>query len=374
MDLAMYTENTIPNLIDFNPPFETNGEISRLLEMTGKAEETLRSQKQIHQFLKKSWSDDRLEIILAACRIQTWSLKKDDIVACLSNNEPSSIPKETAKKIQNYARVLDQLNNRPSPKKYSLVNLKEIHQDLRIGLDSTPGNPQDGGEVRKGPFVVSKLIDHDEKIIYVPPTDKTLSTRIDAYFDWLNYARSKNCHPYLIAIISHHHLMELRPFAQDNGKVARIFMRKLLHSKEYPWRQVLPYERIYSEDRNVYYKMLDDYEVRDRNFTKRTGPYLNQWICYHLAAIGDFLQSLIKNYVSDEKFLPPPKPPALNNRQKRALRYVDKHGAISTKVYVKKFRLGRYQAYMDLNDLVAKGKLLRIGDKGRSVIYKLSPY
>jgi Fic family protein len=251
--------------------------------------------------------------------------------------------------------------------------LKEIHNDLRIGIDGSAGNPQGGGELRTGPFAVSKTVDHDEKIFYVPPADKILPTHIDAFFDWLNYARNKNINSYLVAIISHHHLMELRPFEQDNGKVARIFMRKLLQSKEYPWRQILPYERIYSEDRIVYYRMLDDYEVCDRKFVNRAGPRLNQWIRYHLVGISDFLQSLIDKYVTYEKYLPPPKPPTLNNRQKRALRYVDKHGAISTQIYVKKFKLGRYQAYMDLNDLVVKGKLMRIGDKGRSVFYKLSP-
>ncbi len=369
----MYTESFIQKIIEFDPTFEVSGDISRLLETIGKAENTLSNQKQIHHFLRNSWSDDRLEIVLAACRIQTWSLKKDDIIACLRNNPPGGISIETMRKIQNYAAILDHLYKQSSPKTFTLQDLKEIHAELRFGIDGKLKDTQGETQLRIGPFAVSKIVDNAEKILYIPPVDKTLNTHIEAFFEWLNYARNKKFNPYIVAAISHHQIMALRPFNQDNGKVARLFMRKLLLSKDYPWRQVLPYERIYAEDRDLYYRLLDEHEVSNRNFLKRTGPRWNQWILYHLVGISDFLQTLIEKYVTYEKYLPPAAPPSLNQRQKKALRYVAKYDEISTRIYLQKFNVGRYQAYMDLQDMVKKGKLLRIGDKGRSVIYILSP-
>ncbi len=236
----MHTESFIPKIIEFDPTFEISGDISRLLETIGKAEDTLRNQKQIHHFLRNSWSDDRLEIVLAACRIQTWSLKKDDIIACLRNNPPGGISIETVRKIQNYAAILDRLYKQSSPKTLSLSDLKEIHTELRFGIDGKLKENQNETQLRIGPFAVSKIVNNEEKIKYIPPAGNSLLTHFEAYFDWLSYARKVRINPFIIAAISHHHILELRPFNLDNGKVARLFMRKLLLSKDYPWRQVYP--------------------------------------------------------------------------------------------------------------------------------------
>jgi len=63
--------------------------------------------------------------------------------------------------------------------------------------------------------------------------------------------------------------------------------------------------------------------------------------------------------------------PALNERQRRAIKYVQEHGAITTSEYRLVTQSSERQASRDLQALQGSGILLRQG-KGRATHYVLS--
>ena len=61
----------------------------------------------------------------------------------------------------------------------------------------------------------------------------------------------------------------------------------------------------------------------------------------------------------------------LNERQKIALNYLSKHKKIKREEYAKMFKCSTKTAFNDLNDLVKKGVLNRMGKTGRYTYYTL---
>ena len=62
---------------------------------------------------------------------------------------------------------------------------------------------------------------------------------------------------------------------------------------------------------------------------------------------------------------------SLNERQQRAVLYVQEHGLITSREYRAINRIGKTMAYRELTDLVERGLLERRGE-GRSTRYVLS--
>ncbi len=62
----------------------------------------------------------------------------------------------------------------------------------------------------------------------------------------------------------------------------------------------------------------------------------------------------------------------LNDRQQKALDYINERGRITNKEYVKLNKISRETAKRDLSDLLEK-RFLKIMGKGRSVFYVIGP-
>ncbi|MCF8084388.1 MAG: DUF4062 domain-containing protein [Deltaproteobacteria bacterium] len=62
----------------------------------------------------------------------------------------------------------------------------------------------------------------------------------------------------------------------------------------------------------------------------------------------------------------------LNDRQKRAIRFLKVHGRITNSMYQKEFSVAKRTASIDLSDLVDFGLIKKIGTTGRGVYYRLS--
>ena len=60
----------------------------------------------------------------------------------------------------------------------------------------------------------------------------------------------------------------------------------------------------------------------------------------------------------------------INERQKKAIEYIKKHGFITSKVYQKINDLGKVYSIKELNDMIAKKIIKKVG-KGKQVNYEL---
>ena len=349
----------------FKPIYEITDDISRLLGEIKSLDDIITNSRHHAYFLKKHWPEWRLESVKAAFQMQKWDLGPDEIETYLNENLLEGYTAAgIQKRIKNYAAVLERLRKSKPTSSFAFRDLEEIHSCLR---DKVGGGDMYPGQLR---IKFDAIYYPNKRVKFHLPDPGELEDHVKALFNWINNAEQQNINPLVRAAIVHHRLMELHPFNQDNGKTARLFFRKLLKSYEFPWRGFLPYETVFAKDVSRYYHLADDYGNPHKNFEQRTDPNLPNWIVFHLDGICRLLNNFRLKLASE----PPPKPKAkdLNERQRKALQYLKKHDSITNRVYCDLFNVGRFTAYMDLNELLEKGFIYRVNSKGRSVIYKLS--
>ena len=76
-----------------------------------------------------------------------------------------------------------------------------------------------------------------------------------------------NLHPVELAAIAHHKLVHIHPFADGNGRAARLFMNLILMQKGYPMVVIL------KNDRQKYYRAL---EKADKGSTQDIEKFIAQ--------------------------------------------------------------------------------------------------
>jgi Fic family protein len=350
----------------YNPIYETDGTISRLIGEIESLESIILAEPHYREYLYQCAPVWKVESIQSACAIQKWGLSPDEVLSCMREHPSEGIPPAKAQRIRNYAELLDHICRKSPGLEFSYKDLQTIHYDLQNGVGG------DGIFDKRGQFrtrFVAVYHSHGNGVKYVPPSPTDLMPHLESFFNWLNDWHQNGGSPFVRAAVSHHRLLELRPFPQDNGKTCRLFFRRLLVSNKYPWRSFLPYETLFAKDRLKYYRLMDDYEKKHKNFLERRNPRLTRWIVYHLEGIRQLLNGFVNQLISQPRSQKIVR--SLNRRQKRAMRYVKDHGRISNREYRRVCSVGRYMAYMELRDLAAKGYLEVIGDRGRSVIYQL---
>jgi len=346
----------------FKPIYETNEDISRLLGEIDSLESLISASALFRDFLRQSWQEWRQESVCSAFRFQRWGLEPDEVTAYLNGNliENSGAARVQVR-IKNYAAVLDYLRNLQPTAELALADLSAIHNQLRSGVGE---GDIFAGQIRTRFTAIYKPNGRDVKFYLPSPRD--LDGYLKALLDWLN-AHDHNSHAFVRAAIAHHRLLELRPFQQDNGKVARLFFRRTVVSNLFPWRSLLPYESIFAKDRVRYYHLLDSYDHPHMRFEERTSPKLTEWITYHLEGISDLLNVFLEHLSSHVPLRHPID--TLNTRQRNALKYVKRNGYISNREYRDRNGVGRYTAFCELRDLVDKKFLIPSCTRGRSVVY-----
>lgn len=68
---------------------------------------------------------------------------------------------------------------------------------------------------------------------WVPPPAKELRVQMKRYFQWYNNYKKK-LHPIELGALAHSKLVQIHPFTDGNGRVARIIMNWILLKKGYP--------------------------------------------------------------------------------------------------------------------------------------------
>ena len=346
----------------FKPKYEITNDISRLLGKIESIESLLSMSSMCRPFLMENWQRWRQESVCSAFRLQKWGLQQEEIVAYLNGKPMENMGAAIVQaRIKNYASIMDQIHSLQYSSNIGFNDLSSIHARLRAGIGR---DDMFAGQIRTRFTAIYKQNQRDVKFYLPSPRD--LEGYVRGLLDWIN-SKEHDSHIFVRAAIAHHRLMELRPFQQDNGKTARLFIRRILASSQYPWRAALPYESIFSKDRSQYYRLLDSYEHPHLKFELRSDPKLTEWIAYHLEGISTLLNTLLEQ-ISVQR---PTKYSlnSLNDRQKKAIRYVKRCGHISNRVYREKFKVGRYTAFCDLRELVHKKFLIPSSPKGRSVVY-----
>jgi Fic family protein len=157
--------------------------------------------------------------------------------------------------------------------------LEKLHGAVTKGLgrDEDPHfKPHHEGKWRDG---IARVVDRlSGTVMHEGPPAVEVEGRMEGLFSWLD--RKAEMHPpFVLAVVAHYAITDIHPFADGNGRVARLLQASMLMRADVLPGRMFSFERYYAEDRPAYYRALRS--VRENTFN------MEQWLHYALAGLGE---------------------------------------------------------------------------------------
>lgn len=180
----------------------------------------------------------------------------------------------------NYVEALDLIDRRVADETLELTTdfIKELQGTVTRGLgrdDDPHFKPHHEGEWRDGRAIVYNHL--TGRAEHEGPPPESVPARMESLCDWIE-RKTGDENAFVIAGAAHWGITDIHPFADGNGRVARLFQAALLmKAGELPGR-MFSFERYYAEDRDAYYTALRS--VRKRSLNMET------WLAYFLEGLA----------------------------------------------------------------------------------------
>jgi Fic family protein len=265
---------------------------------------------------------------------------------------------DTRAKIElvNYVDALDLIDRRLDEPGFepSTDFLLDLHRETTKGLgreDDPHFMPRHEGAWRDGTAVV---VDRStDQVMHEGPPPEEVPERIEELVAWINRRLSEREPPYIVAGVAHYAITDIHPFADGNGRVARLVQIAILIRAGVLPGRMFSFERYYAEDRDAYYAALRS--VRTRTFN------MDVWLEYFLHGLREEYQRIAAT-VEDLSALMPggASPLQLSASQQKALTSLRLQGRreFTRREYEVAADVGRSTAGDDLKKLTQHGALL----------------
>lgn len=197
----------------------------------------------------------------------------------------TQLAQDTRAKIElvNYVNALDMIDSRLANGSLELTPafLKELHKATTDGLgreEDLHCKPHHEGQWRDGQaFVVDRIT---QTVMHEGPPALEVEPRVIGMFEWLDQMSAREDYPwFVIAGVVHYGITEIHPFADGNGRVARLFQVALLMKADLLPGRMFSFERYYAENRSAYYAALRS--VRERTLN------MEHWLHYFLGGLAE---------------------------------------------------------------------------------------
>lgn len=181
----------------------------------------------------------------------------------------------------NYVAALDLIDERLSAGTLELTPelIKELHGATTNGLgreDDPHFQPRHEGEWRDGVAVVVDRL--TGQVMHQAPAAGEVPELIESMLAWLGRNLSAGDEPaFVLAGVVHYGVTDIHPFADGNGRVARLIQTALLMSADVLPGRMFSFERYYAEDRGAYYDALRSVKRKTNN--------MEAWLDYFLAGL-----------------------------------------------------------------------------------------
>jgi Fic family protein len=192
---------------------------------------------------------------------------------------------DTRAKIElvNYVEGLDLIDERLAAGTLELTPelLKELHGSAMRGLgreDDPHFKLHHEGEWRDGTAVVLDRLT-GQVMHQAPPSDE-VPGRMAGMFEWLDRKLAPADEPaFVLAGVMHYGITDVHPFADGNGRAARLLQTALLMKTDVLPGRMFSFERYYAENRDAYYEALRSVRRRTLN--------MELWLEYFLRGLAE---------------------------------------------------------------------------------------
>ena len=222
------------------------------------------------------------------------------------------------------------------------------------------------GNWRQGEMQVVSGRYGNEKVHFEAPTANDVPKMMKELLQWIN--KQGNVDAVLKAAIAHLWFVSIHPFSDGNGRLARTITDMLLARADNT-----PY-RFYSMSAQVALQRRSYYDVLER--TQKGSLDISEWLLWFLERLNDAISVSMDTVVRTlhkASFWETHRQTVMNERQTRMVNMLwdGFEGKLTSSKWAKINKCSTDTALRDLQDLVAKGILVRTNAGGRSTGYEL---
>jgi Fic family protein len=224
---------------DYKPPFSISNHMLELVASISEKVGQINSHKELESkpHLRRN---NRIKSIHSSLKIEANSLSLSEVRDVIDGHLVLGDQKEI-QEVKNAYKAYDEIEK---IKPYSIPDLKRIHAIM------TFRTVEESGAFRKG----EEGVFSGDTCIFVAPPSHMVPELMNDLFSWMkkNY---KNIHPLIMSAVFHYEFVFIHPFADGNGRMARLWHTTLL----YNWRSVfeyIPLESQIEKFQNEYYDAI----------------------------------------------------------------------------------------------------------------------
>jgi Fic family protein len=222
------------------------------------------------------------------------------------------------------------------------------------------------GKYRTGDMQVISGAMGKERVHYQAPKPQRVAEEMNIFIKWFN--ENTEIDGVIKAAIAHLWFVSIHPFDDGNGRIARAITDMLLARSENCSR------RFYSMSTEIKLMQKEYYEVLER--TQKGNGDITEWIVWFLNCFDKALTStetILSSVLEKNKFWEQHKGIDFNERQHKIINMLfdSFFGKLTSSKWAKINKCSNDTALNDINDLVAKGILVKNKEGGRSTNYSL---
>lgn len=206
-----------------------------------------------------------------------------------------------------------------------------------------------------------------ETVHYEAPAAELLAHEMAAFLEWFDSEAPMD--PVLKAAVAHLWFVTIHPFDDGNGRIARAIADMALARSENSPQRFYSLSAQIRQERKAYYHLLEATQKGDLDITG--------WLEWFLACLGrafDGAEATLSNVLNKARFWEAQAGAAFNARQRKVLDLLLEgfDGKLTNAKWAAIAKTSPDTALRDLNDLVARGVLVKDPAGGRSTSYSLA--
>ena len=184
--------------------------------------------------------NNRIRSIHSSLAIEANSLSLDEVKGVIAGKTVLG-PQKEIQEVKNAYQAYDQIGDFDP---YSVDALKDLHGVM------TYLTVQESGRFRMG----NEGVFRDNKCIFMAPPPHLVPDQMEALFGWMRRS-ADTVHPLILSSVFHYEFVFIHPFADGNGRMARLWQTALLSAWN-PVFQYLPLESRIHEFQDEYYDAI----------------------------------------------------------------------------------------------------------------------
>jgi len=192
------------------------------------------------------------------------------------------------------------------------------------------------------------------EVVFDPPPPDEIEPEMQDLIDWENN-QTDNLNPLIKAGILHFELVRIHPFADLNGRTARLIATWSLYRDKFDINKYFSLEEYYDQNPAGYYNALDSANDGD----------LTNWLEYFIQGMAEEME-IVKNKVieisKDRRFKTKVGQVALNERQIKIIQVIEENSEFTNPDFSQYFpHVSDDSILRDLKDLIDKKVIIKKG-------------